>query len=377
MFFFPDRNLKKIEDSVTKFQAAINALSIGFIITDQQGEIETINIAAKDLLCADAPNLKTSLTDPKIIALTCDINLIANNLSGVFDIKTHIQKVLSDRKSFTIHSLNYKNLFLNISISPVFSIGKKGKITLEFIGTVILIEDMTEQKIIERSKDDFFSIASHELKTPLTIIKGNSEIIKKYYSEKDNRFNQIINDIHESSENMIEIVNDFLDISRMEQGKIQFKKQILDIEELISKTVSGFMEFASSKKLYLDFKKPAKIPPVLADEAKVKQVFINLLDNALKFTDRGGVTVSLTQDDRFAKVTIKDTGCGITPSNQKLIFRKFQLASDDILSRSSAKSTGVGLYIAKFMVERMGGQIKLVESRLKQGSIFEFTLPLT
>lgn len=376
MLFFTSGKFKKFEEAETKFQAAINAIQIGFIITDQKGEIETINVAAKGLLCSDNPNLKSSLTDPKIINLTCNMDYIAQNLSGIFDIKTEVRKVLNDRKSFKINNLSYKNLFLNIAISPVFSIKKKDGIRLEFIGTVILIEDVTEHRILERSREDFFSIASHELKTPLTIIKGNSEIIKKYYHHKDERLNQILDDIHESSENMIEIVNDFLDISRMEQGKIEFKKQILDIIDLIKNSINGFTDFASSKKLSIKFEMIDGVPSVLADETKVKQVLTNLLDNAIKFTDKGGVTVGLEKEDHLVKVTIKDTGCGISPANQKLIFRKFQLASDDILSRSTAKSTGVGLYISKFMVERMGGRIRLVESTVGKGSTFEFTLPL-
>lgn len=376
MFFFPPWKFKKLEEAETKFQAAINAIQIGFIITNQKGEIETINVAAKGLLCSDNPNLKSSLTDPMIINLTCSMDFIAKHLSGTFDIKTEVQKVLNDRKPFRINNLSYKNLFLNIAIFPVFSIKKKGGIRLDFIGTVILIENVTEQRVLERSKEDFFSIASHELKTPLTIIKGNSEIIKKYFKQKDERLGQIINDIHTSSLNMIEIVNDFLDISRMEQGKIEFKKQVLDIIDLIKNTIKGFSDFASSKKLYIKFEVADGIPQVLADENRVKQVLINLLDNAIKFTEKGGVIIGLEKEDHLVRVTIEDTGCGISPTNQKLIFRKFQLASDDILSRSTAKSTGVGLYIAKFMVERMGGGIRLTKSTPGKGSTFEFTLPL-
>lgn len=375
MFFFPIRNLRKFEETETKFQAAINSIQVGFIITDEQGEIETINVAAKSLFCSDHPHQTPPLTDPQIVNLKCSMDLIAGNLSGTLDIKKHIQQVLQNKKPFKISNLSYKNLFLNIAISPVFSINKKRGISLELIGTVVLVEDVTEQKILERSREDFFSIATHELKTPLTIIRGNSELIKRYFRTSDQKLLQIIDDVDTSSEKMIEIVNDFLDISRMEQGKIEFKKEVLDIAAVIENTIKGFSELAASKGLYIKFHPVASVRQVLADEAKVKQVLMNLIDNAIKFTDQGGVTIGLEKNDHLVKVAIQDTGCGISPANQKLIFRKFQLASDDILSRSTAKSTGVGLYISKFMVERMGGEIKLVQSRPGQGSTFEFTLP--
>lgn len=377
MLFFPAGKIKKLEDTETKFQAAINSIQAGFIITDRQGEIETINISAKSILCSNHQNNTLSQTDPEIINLKCNMDLIAQNLADSLDIKKHIQQVLQNKKSFRISGLSYKNIFLNIAISPVFFINKKGGISLELIGAVILIEDVTEQKILERSKEDFFSIATHELKTPLIIIKGNSELIKKHFQKGNTKLTQIIDDIHSSSEKMIEIVNDFLDISRMEQGKIDFKKGVLDIESITKTTAKDFSELTKSKNLFIKFNTTINNLKAWGDEAKVKQILMNLIDNAIKFTDHGGITIDLRKDREWIKITITDTGCGISVANQKLIFRKFQLASDDILSRSSAKSTGVGLYIAKFMVEKMGGQIKLVYSKPGQGSSFEFTLPAT
>ncbi|MBI4036371.1 HAMP domain-containing histidine kinase [Candidatus Daviesbacteria bacterium] len=377
MIFFPfQKYLSQLKKEKAKLEAALNSINVGFIITDQKGEIETINTAAKVLLCSDYPNIKNAMTDPNLINLKCDMNLVSSNLKDCFDIRTQVKKCLEERKSFSANNLSFKNLFLHIYLTPIVLVNKKPKIRLEFIGAVILVEDVTEGNILERSKKDFFSIATHELKTPLAVIRGNTEIIKKHYNHENERFNKILDDIYDSSLQLINIVNDFLDISRFEQGKIEFKKEVFDVKTLIKEIIQNLKQLAQDKGLYIKFNSAAKIPRVGADQNKVKQVLLNLLDNSIKFTSQGGITIDLKVEENMAKIIIKDTGQGISTQNQRLIFRKFQLASDDILTRATSKSTGVGLYIAKFMVEGMGGQIKLEYSQIGKGSIFDFTLPL-
>jgi signal transduction histidine kinase len=242
------------------------------------------------------------------------------------------------------------------------------------------VEDITEKKIMERSKDEFFSIASHELRTPLTAIKGNTSMIMSYFPEllKDKDVKEMLSDIHTSSIRLIDIVNDFLDVSRIEQGKIVFKNEAFSIEKIIESVIYEMGPVLKEKKIYLKFDQMTAqtLPQVWSDADRTKQIIYNLIGNAAKFTEEGGVTVSAHSEAGFLKVAVTDTGRGIPLDKQELLFRKFQQAGNSLLTRDTAKGTGLGLYISKMLVERMGGHISLEKSEEGKGTTFGFTLPL-
>jgi signal transduction histidine kinase len=216
------------------------------------------------------------------------------------------------------------------------------------------------------------------LRTPLTAIRGNTEILKKLYSDKinDPDFNGMLEDIYSSSIRLIDIVNDFLTTSRLEQGKIEFMKESFNLSLLIKSTLKELDHAAQEKHLTLTYDESVRLThKAIGDKDRVKEIIINLVGNGLKFTDTGGVTVSASLQDKFVKVTIKDTGRGIPAQNKNLLFRKFQQANNNIYARDTARSTGLGLYISKLMVEAMGGTICLEESEENKGTAFSFTLP--
>lgn len=368
--------LETQEKEIVKFLAAINSIKIGFIITNEKGEIEIINNAAKAIFCRNI-SPEEHFSDTDLVKLNCTMDNIAGNFSKAFDFKKMITEVLNSKKPIQLKEINLKNLYLDITISPTVFIKTPESLNLEFIGTVILVEDVTEEKILERSREDLFSIASHELKTPLAIIKGNVEIIKKYYGRgEDTKFNEMLNDIYDSNIRLLEIVDDFLDISHLEQGKIEYQREQFDITELTQEVINGLESMASRKHIYLKLNKPSSAILVMADKNRTKQVFINLLGNAIKFTEFGGITTVINPEGKFVKIIVEDTGIGISPKNQPLVFRKFQLATSEALTRNTQRSTGVGLYISKILVEGMGGVIKLEKSAEGQGSTFSFTLPV-
>jgi signal transduction histidine kinase len=234
--------------------------------------------------------------------------------------------------------------------------------------------------VLQRSRDEFFSIASHELRTPLTAIRGNIDMIKRFYAEKvgDEDFNQMVDDIHSSSIRLIEIVSDFLDASSLEQGKIKFTPEEFNIEEVIEKVAYETNATASEKGVHIGLEKmQGGVPAVYADKNRVKQIVYNLIGNALKFTEKdGSITLHVTADDKLLKVSVEDTGRGISEENQKLLFHKFQQAGDSLYTRDTTRGTGLGLYISKLMSEQMGGSMQLEQSVLDKGSTFSFTLPL-
>jgi len=244
---------------------------------------------------------------------------------------------------------------------------------------VALLEDITEQRELERSRDDFFSIASHELRTPLTAIRGNSEIIQLMYRKQleDPELKDIVTDIHESASRLIDIVNDFLDTSRLEQKHMTFDLTAVDVVANAESVIKEYQVTGSRQKTHLEVIPPEQpLPKVWADPDRVKQVIINLVGNALKFTKHGSVTVSFAVDRRFVKVSVTDTGSGMTPAAQEQLFKKFGQTGSHTITRDAARSSGLGLYIAKMIIEQMHGRIRLESSAVGVGTHFSFTLPV-
>lgn len=361
---------KQLREEQTKLKASIDSLNVGFLIVNPAEEIVMINPLAKRLLCSSGYGvIKGGLSNT-----SCTMAEIEKDFKSVFDLRSNIAQSIKEKKPIQIKNLEYKNHFLHIFISPIVLLEEE----LKVIGTVVLVEDVTEAKVMERSKDEFFSIASHELRTPLTAIRGNTSMIKEFYMEqlKDSELKGMIDDIHDSSVRLIEIVNDFLDVSRLEQGKIEYKKEPFDANVLSEEVVKELKDLATEKKIYVKIEADSKASLVYADRNKIKQILLNLAGNSVKFTETGGVTIKTLLEGNFVKVKISDTGRGIPLANQKLLFRKFQQAGSSIITRDTTKGTGLGLYISKLMIEGMGGQINLEKSEEGKGSTFTFTIPL-
>lgn len=363
--------VRKIKEEQSQLLASINSLPLGFIIIDLKNNLLIENEATDRIL--GLPQLEGA-----DVFLKGDISLIEERLKKSFDLRTNYEKCVKEKKSFDFKEVAFENKFLRIFLAPILSAkGTQG--VQEIIGVAILMEDITEAKVIERSREEFFAIASHELRTPLTAIRGNASLIEQFYIEKvnDKEFSQMVTDIHDASIRLIGIVNDFLDISRMEQNKMEFKKESFDVVAIIQEAVRELEKVATQKNLYLKAEETnSSLPMILADKNKTKQVLINLIGNAVNYTREGGVSVKAEKENNFLKISISDTGVGISPENQTLLFRKFQQAGEKILTRDMTKSTGLGLYISKLMVENMGGTIGLAKSEPNKGSTFCFALPV-
>ncbi|OGK11521.1 hypothetical protein A2768_01610 [Candidatus Roizmanbacteria bacterium RIFCSPHIGHO2_01_FULL_37_16] len=349
----------QVRQEQAKLTASIQSLPVGFMIIDRDENILAINAVAKKIL-----DLKNE--DP-----TC--RQICEKFTPVLDLRKMQEKSLADKKALELKDIALGKKVLRILLSPI-SLSAE-----EIIGSVILFEDVTEAKILERSKDEFFSIASHELRTPLTAIRGNTALIQQYFSDilKDSTLKEMILDIHDSSIRLIQIVNDFLNVSRLEQGRIEFVNEEFDIRELVLEVFKELEFTAHEKNLFLKFDSEQRnAVKVYADRDRTKEVLINLIGNSLKFTDQGGVTVSILPNPNFLKIAIIDSGRGIPVKNQSLLFHKFQQASEQILTRDFTRGTGLGLYISKLLIEGMEGKIWLENTEEGKGSTFSFTLPL-
>jgi PAS domain S-box-containing protein len=354
---------KELQWEKARLTTSINSLPNGFILTDPAGKILVINQAAISIL-----NLSQNVND---------FSEIIDKFKTYFDIQTASSDCQKENKTMNIPEITMETQYIRLFISPIFAIGDDAR---SYLGTAYLITDITEQKILERSKDEFFSIASHELRTPLTAIRGNTSMILDYYGEKvnDPDLHSMINDIRESSVRLIGIVNDFLDVSRLEQSRMQFKKVPFEVIQLAGEVIKELKTTVPPPVVELNVIPPtAPIAQVVADRDRTKQVLFNLIGNALKFTPKGSINISAAQNGDHVEISVTDTGRGIPKEQQILLFHKFQQAGVSLFTRDTSGGTGLGLYISKLLVEGMGGHVQLTRSDIDIGSTFTFTLPTT
>ncbi|HSX30273.1 MAG TPA: ATP-binding protein [Candidatus Saccharimonadales bacterium] len=345
-----------------KLAASINGLRQGFILLDADNVITLANGVAQDMVREQTDHRPLAVLEDVIQVLPQDLNLLAQ-----------IQQIHKTKIPTKLPNLALRGRFLNFYISPVVS-------EESVIGCVLLLEDVTEERILARSRDEFFSIASHELRTPLTAIRGNASMMLDIYKAVLERedMQEIVEDIHQSSMRLIDIVNDFLDISRIEQGKISFIYEDVELDKIVEAIIYEMRAVLQEKHLSLSFNKKTlgELPKVWADKNRLKQIIYNLVGNAAKFTDKGGITINAVVEGDLVKVLIIDTGRGISLDNQKLLFHKFQQAGGSLLTRDTTRGTGLGLYISKMLAENMGGHLALESSTENQGSTFSITIPL-
>lgn len=350
--------------STSQAYSFLDSIHRGFIMCDTSGEVVLANQSLRDMLPAAASS-DTALS----------IDRLAELFAPGLAIKDLIRDCMAHKQPLERDNVAVGKRLLHCFVAPLAS---QSAGSSDLLGAVVLLEDVTEQKMLDRSKDEFLSIASHELRTPLTAIRGNTALIKKYYAAdlKDPDMVQMVDDIHESSVRLIGIVNDFLDVAAMEQGKITMQPHTFQPHLIVDAAVRELAELCASKGVTLAADASvAEAPAVYADQQRSEQVVINLIGNASKFTDKGSITISTRVDDQFVYFSVTDTGTGMSEDNQKLLFRKFQQAGSSLLTRDTAKGTGLGLYISKLIIELSGGRIGLERSELGVGSTFTFSLP--
>jgi len=361
---------RELNRSRAQLLASINSLEMGFIMVNTKNELVIMNQAANHILTV----VDNVVHQSKITAYKPEqsIREIERTFGRTIHFEDHVKECLEKAKSVELSEIAVGGFFYKVYISPIV-------LKQRVIGAVLIIQDITEAKVLERSKDEFFSIASHEMRTPLTAITGYAELIKGMYVDKmaDKKFGQMVEGISEGGQRMTRIVNDFLNMSRLEQGRMVMEVAPVDIAQLIEQTKEELQDLADEKVIQLRtvFHDRPQLW-ALGDSDRIKEVLINLVGNALKFSEHGSVTISAELHHDTIQVRVHDHGKGILLKNQQLLFRKFQQAGESLIARDTSNGTGLGLYISKLMIEGMGGSIFLESSAPHQGSTFSFTLPL-
>ncbi|MDD2656814.1 MAG: ATP-binding protein [Patescibacteria group bacterium] len=378
-----------ISNEQKKLSAMVESMSEGVVMTDNDYRILVANPAMKQILHIE----KEEITIFDFI----------DNLEGKFDIRGKLEESVKLDKILPVTEVLLDNRYFHILVSPVKV--NSGINKGDIIGGVVIFYDISKEKELEKMREDFTSMMVHELRSPLTGIKGISEVMilenkKKKRAKKDSEYATVL---LESSSRMLDLVNDLLDVSKISAGKFEIHKEVLPIKDFLKTNVEILGTLAKESKIDLKVSIAKNVPEkVFLDKNRIGQSLINLLSNAIKFTKEGGsVTVQVMshnkgesivkegQENNFAWfidkdkeeftnlpsslfIAVTDSAFGIAEDDIKNLFNKFKQLEASV--RSDHKGTGLGLSIVKGIVEAHDGIVG-VFSKEGSGSTFYFAIP--
>lgn len=346
---------KEAEEEKDKTLVIINNFTDGLLIFDKEGRLSLVNLQAekffdlksRDIVGRRIPDLMTFPTlKPVFSAVDAD-------WKGVWRQEVQIKEGLT------------------LELSAV-QVGREK----ETLGTLMVLHDITRDKMIERMKTEFVSLAAHQLRTPLSAIKWTLRMLLDGDAgslEKEQQ--DLLEKSYGSNERMINLINDLLDVTRIEEGRYLYKPVLTGIEDVVSFVVNSYKEEFTKRQLkFRLFKSEKRLPRVFVDVEKIRVAVQNLLDNAIRYTKAGGeVTISLKGDKKEVEVQVKDTGAGIPQNQQDRVFTKFFRAAN--VMKLDTEGSGLGLFIAKNIIDAHQGKIWFVSEDGK-GTTFYFTLPV-
>ncbi len=283
------------------------------------------------------------------------------------ELKEILQKVIKDEKE-VMQELNFQGRDWVTIMTPLYD-------NSYIRGAVAVIRDMTEERQLDKLRKDFISNVSHELRTPIALMQGYSEAIVDDIAESIEDKNELAKIIHDESLRMSRLVNELLDIGRMEAGHIELNLSTVEIELFIERIYKKFIGMAEDNEIEFTVSKEIEQTTITIDEDRIEQVFTNLIDNALRHTKPGGfVHVTISVKDQQFRVDVEDNGAGIPEKELSFIFERFYKADKSRTRSDDQKGTGLGLAITKHIVTAHDGVIS-VKSRLNEGTTFSVKIP--
>ncbi|MFQ3573508.1 MAG: ATP-binding protein [Thermodesulfovibrionales bacterium] len=362
----------ELQDTLAYLTTIIDNMADGLIVVDKDGIINHLNPAASQIF--GKPEFE--MIGKEIFILGKELELLVKN-------SLHTEKVISSE----IHLTNNRSGMASAKRieKENFADDSEAK---GILGSVILIRDITREKEIDRLKTEFITTVSHELRTPLTSILGFVEISNKKFNEvlvpalphddakikkSVNTINRNFNTILSEGERITTLINDILDMSKLESGRVIWNFDYINIDDVINTAYKALSSLFEKKGIPCFINTQLGLPTIRADKEKLIQVVINLMSNALKFTEKGKIECKAELIGEDIVVSVKDEGIGIPKDEQENIFEKFKQVGDMITNKP--KGTGLGLPISKKIVEAHHGKI-WVESEIGKGSTFYFSIPL-
>jgi len=341
-----------------KVQAVIQNLTTGLIMLDQEGKVVLVNQQAEATL-----HLRAKEIINQSLVQTEDINLKKLNQLIISQVGQQLVK-----KEFTL--VSPEECILEVSTAQVVDRGGK------LLGQAIVLSDITRGKAIEEMKLEFITITAHQLRTPLSEMKwGLNLLLDGDFGTLNKKQKQVIGKDIQSNERMIILINDLLNVTRIEEGKFFYQYAQVSLAELVQSTINDFLSFSKSKNITIKFNRPAgdKFEAEI-DQEKIKLVTQNLIENAINYSaPKSQIVINLEREKQRIILSIKDSGIGITEAEKSRIFTKFFRGGNAL--RMQTEGNGLGLYIAKNIIDGHHGEIWL-ESKEGKGSTFYFRIPL-
>jgi len=345
----------KAEEEKNKTLAIINNFADGILALDKNDKILLVNPKAESFFEVNAKDL-IGKTIPEFSKESPLLPLLE-----IFSKKS---------KEFFREEINIREeLILEISLVSIIREEEK-------IGSLIILHDVSREKLIEKMKSEFVSLTAHQLRTPLSAMKWSMIMILDGELGKINKEQRdFLQNNYDSNEKMIHLINDLLNVTRIEEGRFLYQLVSADIGQIIEEVIKSHKELAKKRKIKFEFKKPAqKVPKFMMDVDKMKMALENLIDNAVRYNIKGRyVKVSLEKNKDKVEISIKDNGVGIPEKQHPRIFTKFFRAANVI--KIDTEGSGLGLYIAKNIIEAHKGKIWF-ESDVNKGTTFYFQIPI-
>ena len=337
----------------TKLDVMVKNMSTGVLMMDTNFGILVVNDAFLSMLPLKA---KKSI----------NIFDIVGAFGSEFPFEETVSKVLESQSPRMLSEVKINSRYFEINVQPVRNLS-------EIIGVGVILNDQSKEHEIQRLREDFTAMMIHELRSPLTVIRGISDfLVKERGRLKAEQYDNLMNQVKKSSTSLLTVVNDLLDAAKVESGEFEVHKKINDINELLHEEVKYYSGLAGEKDTRITVETDKSIQKFGFDYQKLGQVLNNLLSNAIKFTKNGEVVIISKNLGNKVEVSVSDTGEGISDEMKPKLFNKF------IQFRNSAVSnidgTGLGLVIAKGIVEAHGGKI-WIEDNKPSGARFVFVIP--
>ncbi|MDP3941541.1 MAG: ATP-binding protein [bacterium] len=367
LFETEDELQKQTDRERNKLLSIIGSMPDGVLVLDTSLTPYVINDAARRFLGITAQS--PSFAD------------IAKPFPTKIPLAESVKSAVSKNTVVTFHDLKLSDQTFQLMITPVTE--KNG--ATHTVGVTILLQNITEEKSLEKMKEDFSNMIVHELRSPIVAIKDSSKMMIKDDSMGQDDKTNMLTLIYNQSNKLLGLVNSILDAARIEGNRLVLNKTISDVGQIARDEVELFLPEAKKKNMTLVAQISKDLPLISVDTVRVTQVINNLLSNSLKYSNEGGtIQLIVGTDDAYEKdkdkghiiVTVKDNGIGIAKDEQDKLFSKFGQIITDKTSISTQKlSSGLGLYITKGIIEAHGGTL-LLESETGQGTSFSFTLPV-
>jgi signal transduction histidine kinase len=337
------------------------------ITLSNEGQVEIYNAASLNLLNTNVGFQKQSIDD--VIKVhdqsgePVKLFEVAKKAKGV-KIRDDLLLVNDD-----------ETIRLEVTSSPVRSSYSRSKGNSSADGYILILRDITKSKSLEEERDEFISVVSHELRTPITVVEGtlsNVQLMVKKGKTPPGTLERSLADAHDQIMFLSRMVNDLSTLSRAERGVADTAEPI-DVRSMIDSLYKEYSPQADKKNLHFNIDTSGRLGTVTASHLYLRELLQNMITNAIKYTKEGSVTLSAARSGDHIAFTVKDTGIGISKSDQTKIFNKFY-RSEDYRTRETG-GTGLGLYVAAKLAKKLGTSIE-VKSRLNHGSSFSFTMPV-